>query len=47
VIQLPDIISEVSHLMKRLLGAKITLKTHHDRDLGPGSRRPAPARAGR
>ena len=35
VIQLPDIISEVSQLMKRLLGAKITLKTHHDRDLGP------------
>ena len=35
VIQLPDIISEVSQLMKRLLGARITLKTHHDRDLGP------------
>lgn len=35
VIQLPDIISEVSQLMKRLLGAKITLRTHHDRDLGP------------
>jgi two-component system, cell cycle sensor histidine kinase and response regulator CckA len=35
VIQLPDIIAEVSQLMKRLLGAKITLRTHHDRDLGP------------
>ena len=34
VIQLPDVISEVSQLLKRLLGAKITLKTHHDRDLG-------------
>ncbi len=35
VIQLPDVISEVSQLLKRLLGARITLKTHHDRDLGP------------
>jgi two-component system cell cycle sensor histidine kinase/response regulator CckA len=35
VIQLPDVISEVSQLLKRLLGAKITLRTHHDRDLGP------------
>ena len=35
VIQLPDVISEVNQLLKRLLGAKITLKTHHDRDLGP------------
>ncbi|RKF19422.1 response regulator [Altericroceibacterium spongiae] len=35
VLQLPDIISEVSQLLKRLLGAKITLETHHDRDLGP------------
>jgi len=35
VIQLPDVISEVSQLLKRLLGAKITLKTHHDRELGP------------
>ncbi|MGB3167655.1 MAG: response regulator [Alteraurantiacibacter sp.] len=34
-IQLPDIISEVSQLLKRLLGAKITLKVRHDRDLGP------------
>jgi two-component system, cell cycle sensor histidine kinase and response regulator CckA len=35
VIQLPDVIAEVSQLLKRLLGARITLKTHHDRDLGP------------
>jgi two-component system cell cycle sensor histidine kinase/response regulator CckA len=35
VIQLPDVIAEVSQLLKRLLGAKITLQTHHDRDLGP------------
>ncbi|QZH76710.1 MAG: response regulator [Erythrobacter sp.] len=34
VIQLPDIISEVSQLLKRLLGAKITLNVRHDRDLG-------------
>ena len=34
VLQLPDVISEVSQLLKRLLGAKITLRTHHDRDLG-------------
>ncbi|MEO6388796.1 MAG: response regulator [Croceibacterium sp.] len=34
VIQLPDVLSEVSQLLKRLLGAKITLRTHHDRDLG-------------
>ncbi|WP_305095716.1 response regulator [Croceibacterium aestuarii] len=35
IIQLPDVISEVNQLLKRLLGAKITLRTHHDRDLGP------------
>ncbi len=35
IIQLPDILSEVSQLLKRLLGAKITLKVRHDRDLGP------------
>ena len=35
VLQLPDVIAEVSQLLKRLLGAKITLRTHHDRDLGP------------
>ena len=35
VLQLPDVLSEVSHLLKRLLGAKITLKVRHDRGLGP------------
>ncbi|HSQ96986.1 MAG TPA: response regulator [Croceibacterium sp.] len=35
VIQLPDVISEVSQMLKRLLGARITLRTHHDRELGP------------
>jgi two-component system cell cycle sensor histidine kinase/response regulator CckA len=35
VIQLPDVISEVNQLLKRLLGARITLRTHHDRELGP------------
>jgi two-component system cell cycle sensor histidine kinase/response regulator CckA len=35
ILQLPDVISEVSQMLKRLLGAKITLRTHHDRDLGP------------
>jgi len=35
VLQLPDVLSEVGQLLKRLLGAKITLKVHHDRDLGP------------
>ena len=35
VLQLPDVLSEVSQLLKRLLGAKITLKVVHDRDLGP------------
>ena len=35
VLQLPDVIAEVGQLLKRLLGAKITLRTHHDRDLGP------------
>ncbi len=35
VLQLPDVLSEVSHLLRRLLGAKITLKVRHDRNLGP------------
>jgi two-component system cell cycle sensor histidine kinase/response regulator CckA len=29
------VISEVSQMLTRLLGARITLKTHHDRELGP------------
>ena len=28
-------ISEVGQMLKRLLGARITLRTHHDRELGP------------
>lgn len=35
VLQLPDTVSEVSQLMKRLLGEKIELRVRHDRDLGP------------
>ncbi|MBD3730273.1 MAG: response regulator [Sphingomonadales bacterium] len=35
VLQLPDVVSEVSQLLKRLLGEKIALKVRHDRDLGP------------
>ncbi len=35
VIQVPDVISEVGQMLKRLLGARITLRTHHDRELGP------------
>ena len=35
VVQLPDVVSEVSQLLKRLLGEKIELRVRHDRDLGP------------
>lgn len=35
VLQLPDVVSEVSLLLKRLLGEKIELKVYHDRELGP------------
>ena len=35
VLQLPDVVSEVSQLLKRLLGEKIALTVRHDRDLGP------------
>ncbi len=34
VLQLPDVVSEVSHLLKRLIGEKIKLVVTHDRDLG-------------
>ncbi|WP_338468020.1 response regulator [Novosphingobium sp. ZN18A2] len=34
VLQLPDVVSEVSALLKRLLGEKIELVVRHDRDLG-------------
>ncbi|MFA7594977.1 MAG: response regulator [Novosphingobium sp.] len=35
VLQVPDVVSEVSHLLKRLMGEKIGFQVHHDRDLGP------------
>ncbi len=35
VVQLPDVVSEVSHLLKRLIGEKIQLTVAHDRNLGP------------
>ncbi|MEQ1641607.1 MAG: ATP-binding protein, partial [Novosphingobium sp.] len=35
VLQLPDVVSDVSHLLKRLIGEKIKLTVTHDRDLGP------------
>ncbi len=34
VLQLPDVVAEVSTLLKRLLGEKISLQVTHDRDLG-------------
>ena len=34
VLQLPDVVSDVSHLLKRLIGEKIHLVVTHDRDLG-------------
>lgn len=35
ILQLPDVVSEVSQLLNRLLGEKVTLRVRHDRDLGP------------
>ena len=35
VLQLPDVVSEVSQMLRRLIGEKIQLAVHHDRDLGP------------
>ncbi len=35
VLQLPDVVSEVSQMLKRLIGEKIQLSVRHDRDLGP------------
>ncbi len=35
VLQLPDVISEVSQLLKRLLGETVKLEVHHGRNLGP------------
>lgn len=34
VLQLPDVVAEVSTLLKRLIGDRITLQVSHDRDLG-------------
>jgi two-component system cell cycle sensor histidine kinase/response regulator CckA len=35
VLQLPDVVSEVSHLLKRLLGENVDLVVKHGRNLGP------------
>ena len=35
VLQLPDVVSEVSHLLKRLLGETVKLVVKHGRHLGP------------
>lgn len=35
VVQIPDVVSEVSQLLKRLVGEKISFTIRHDRDLGP------------
>lgn len=35
VLQLPDVVSEVSNLLKRLLGETVTLEVRHGRNLGP------------
>ncbi|WP_379546332.1 response regulator [Qipengyuania sp. DSG2-2] len=35
VLQLPDVVSEVSQLLKRLMGERIEFSVRHDRDLGP------------
>lgn len=35
VLQLPDVISEVSNLLKRLIGETVTLTVKHGRNLGP------------
>ncbi|WP_129792912.1 response regulator [Sphingosinicella sp. CPCC 101087] len=35
VLQLPDVVAEVSHLLTRLLGERITLQVKHGRGLGP------------
>lgn len=35
VLQMPDVVSEVSQLLKRLLGPSIEFSVRHDRELGP------------
>jgi two-component system cell cycle sensor histidine kinase/response regulator CckA len=34
ILQLPDVVSEVSNLLKRLMGEQVTLEVTHGRDLG-------------
>lgn len=35
VLQLPDVVSDITHMLRRLIGEKIQLTVTHDRDLGP------------
>lgn len=35
ILQLPDVVSEVSNLLKRLLGETVSLEIHHGRNLSP------------
>ncbi len=35
VLQLPDVVTDISQMLKRLIGEKIQLLVTHDRDLGP------------
>lgn len=35
VLQLPDVVTDVSQMLKRLIGEKIQMSVTHDRDLGP------------
>jgi two-component system cell cycle sensor histidine kinase/response regulator CckA len=35
VLQMPDVVSEVSQLLKRLLGGRVEFSVRHDRELGP------------
>ena len=35
VLQLPDVVSDIAQMLKRLIGEKIRFEVSHDRDLGP------------
>ncbi|WP_309753427.1 ATP-binding protein [Novosphingobium sp.] len=35
VLQLPDVVSDITHMLRRLIGERIQLSVTHDRDLGP------------
>jgi len=35
VLQLPDVVAEVAHMLQRVIGENITLETRHGRGLGP------------